>query len=143
VVLVETSDEIPKSRRNSDYRPRGSYDWICGDLLSYKDNNCRLSVPSLRANISNWSPTKTGQTIKYCLSEIVDQRCQLQYSIHLIMVIICANIVKLFIFGSIAWQFQYPSLITVGDAIVSFLNRPSPLTERACLLGRRAFQDML
>src|SRR6201992_4271918 len=70
--------------------PFGGYPsdtWICGNPA--EGPSCRNVSHALQANISDWRPSSTAFPIKYCLSESIDQRCQLQYSIHLFIVVIC------------------------------------------------------
>lgn len=63
------------------------------------------------------------------------------------MVVICvvavSNLVKVFAMLYVAFgNFDSP-LITVGDAIQSFLNRPDPTTSGMCLAGKLTFQPWI
>jgi hypothetical protein len=52
------------------------------------------------------------------------------------IVVICANIMKLLAMIAALWTLPQNTLAMVGDAAASFLSHPDPTTEGACLLSR-------
>ena len=78
--------------------------------------------------------------IEYCLSQTVEEHCKLQFSGAIMMVVIGCNLCKMAIMGYIAWKRPLEPLVTVGDAIASFLDEPDPTTIGSCLSGRVQFE---
>ncbi|KAF2751972.1 hypothetical protein M011DRAFT_11578 [Sporormia fimetaria CBS 119925] len=71
-----------------------------------------------------------------CLVQKVDPHCQVQFSsIALVIVIVC-NLIKVTLMIIILWRFNHPTLVTIGDAISSFLERPDPYTRDLYLLSK-------
>ena len=55
-----------------------------------------------------------GYSIQYCLSEVVPEYCTLQFSLHIMVVVICCNIIKLLCFV-LTFRIQEVScLATIG-----------------------------
>ena len=78
--------------------------------------------------------------IDYCLSKRVGEHCKLQFSVPIMIVVIICNMIKTVCMTMISWK-QYPEpLVTLGDAIVSFLDRPDVITKRNCMAGKTRFE---
>jgi hypothetical protein len=91
-------------------------------------------------NAQNWEVA--GYQIDYCLSEEMDEKCDLQFSLPIMIIVVTCNLVKtscmiLVVFG-LGGVLQ--PLVTVGDAIASFLNEPDPATKSMCLADKAFFQ---
>ena len=95
------------------------YDWICG-YDKYCDAQKKASEPT-------W--TLRDNEIDYCLVRYAPQRCALDLSVHLMITVIICNGVKLICFMCCLTLRDFEPLVTVGDAIVSFMERPDPTTE--------------
>ena len=80
--------------------------------------------------------------IEYCLSQKVDEHCKLQFSGAIMMAVIVCNLCKMIIMGYIAWKRPSEPLVTVGDAIASFLDEPDLTTMGSCLSGKDQFEEM-
>ena len=78
--------------------------------------------------------------IEYCLSQKVDEHCKLQFSGAIMVVVIVCNLCKMIIMGYIAWKRPLEPLVTVGDAIASFLDEPDLTTMGSCLSGKDRFE---
>ena len=91
----------------------------------------------VQANVTNWRPMVNDYAVKSCLSEDVPQQCKLQASIHLMSVVLFLNLAKAIImFLATRWMRGVP-LLTLGDAIATFLDRPDPTTKNMCLVTRK------
>ena len=117
------------------------YAWICGDTYKQDpyfngDPVCNLAIA--KANIGNW--IVGGYKIDYCMIEQVEQKCQLRFSLAIMVVVIISNIVKVSVMGLTIWKFQTPTLVTIGDAMASFLDTPDPNTLGMCLATREIFR---
>lgn len=78
--------------------------------------------------------------INYCLSQTVEEHCKLQFSGAILVVVIVCNFCKMTIMGYIAWKRPSEPLVTVGDAIASFLDHPDLTTTGNCLAGKDQFE---
>ncbi|ORY11501.1 hypothetical protein BCR34DRAFT_513729 [Clohesyomyces aquaticus] len=78
----------------------------------------------------------------YCLSEIVPQRCQIQFSLNILIVVIVANVLKVSLLSITLWYLNQETLVTVGDTIRSFLERPDPTTIDCCLMSRHTVDTL-
>lgn len=81
---------------------------------------------------------KQSYPIEHCYSEIAGQgTCQLQFVSYILYVVIGCNLIKL---GCMAvttwslWNLNEPIFATVGDAVVSYMERPDETTEGWCLM---------
>lgn len=64
----------------------------------------------------------------YCMSQAVEERCALHFSRAILLVVIGCNAIK---FGCLLWTLlrcRDPTLVTLGDAIASFLETPDKIT---------------
>lgn len=72
-----------------------------------------------------------------CLSQKLEERCQLLYNPPICVTIIACAIVKVVcMFLAARLDREEPPLLTVGDAVASFLTRPDPTTAGMCWMGR-------
>lgn len=102
-----------------------SFMWVCpyGSCDTY----------ALARDSSNWEVY--GFRIEYCLSIIQPSRCKLQLSVYMLAVVIVMNSLKLLCMIWTLLRTTEPTLVTLRDAIVSFLDRPDKLTRARCLMG--------
>ena len=78
--------------------------------------------------------------IQYCLSQRVREHCKLQLSITMMVIVIICNFIKLCCTSWIVWKQDTEPLVTLGDAIASFLSRPDATTIKTCLADKDQFQ---
>jgi hypothetical protein len=79
-------------------------------------------------------------TVKYCLAEPVDRVCHVGLSSGLLLgVTICVLIktVVAIVASVVLCRQSHPPLVTLGDAIASFITRPDPNTVGMCTIGQR------
>ena len=112
--------------------------WVC-DLPEefYTGHHPECNPGKIAADASTW--TMGGRPIQYCLSEPVEEHCKLQFSVGIMIIVIICNAIKMAVMGHVAWT-QPSNLVTVGDAIASFLDKPDPTTTGSCLAGKEHFQ---
>ncbi|OQE36889.1 hypothetical protein PENCOP_c011G05832 [Penicillium coprophilum] len=121
----------------------GPYDWICPHGVGYICNVS--SLPDIRSHIANDNWTVGDYKIDYCLAEKEQQRCKLQYSFTILMIVILFNVLKTVILFYMWLQIPDTDIpiLTIGDAIASFLRRPDRYTRGGCLLAYRNVRHML
>jgi hypothetical protein len=141
-------------------------DWVC-DSPQYQMNATNYCwAGNLLPTASDWSVDVVGEDIpvQYCLAEDLanmDDWCGLHFN-TIILIIICAvNFFKaisiLFTWGFLVqgWHWKrllrpvvlprendedYRPMVTVGDAIQSFLGRSDDTTQGMCLVSQKDFQ---
>jgi hypothetical protein len=109
------------------------FDWICVDDNEYDGLPC--TPRSAQGYASNW--TLYNFPVEYCLSKIVDDPCQLQFNIYILLVVATCNLVKALIMTWMALRYKPSGFMTVGDAVASFLANPDPTTAGICMMSSR------
>jgi hypothetical protein len=103
-----------------------------GECLSQEGSRF---LPRLRADPSMWSPF-LGLPVKKCLSEPTGQKCKLKFSVPLAIVVIVFNAIKALALLVGISQLRDDPMLTVGDAVMSFLQRPDPSSLSMCLASQ-------
>lgn len=111
----------------------GWYDpsWAAEVRFEQANTTCHSTFGSPEIGIIGDSYTVDG-----CLSMSVDQRCQLLFVPSFAMIVIGCGVIKLACIAFIAHRDSGKKLLTVGDAIASFLTRPDPYTTKRCLKAK-------
>lgn len=123
-----------------------SYHWICLDSENdYPDSflcgapaACPNLIPGIKADASTWSVM--GDQVQYCLSEQPEQHCKLQFNLGFALIIIVFNAIKTAIMAYTAFSMSGTPLMTVGDAIASYMEREDEASSGKCLLSRSDVQ---
>ena len=116
------------------------------DTFSATVNNapqgCPMAFNNNCTDPQNWSidiPSINGIRTQYCLSRLEEEHCKLQFSLAIMIVVIMCNLIKTTCMSIIAWKQDPEPLVTLGDAIASFLDRPDVTTEGNCIVGKTRF----
>ncbi|KAK5754060.1 hypothetical protein LTS12_015814 [Elasticomyces elasticus] len=104
------------------------YKWICADT---SDDRHVCDITAAKENATNW--TIGGRKVDYCLAQTTEPHCQFYI---LLAVIICNMIKSLSMLGALYWQ-RDGTLVTLGDALASFLAEPQSSTQGRCLMSKR------
>jgi hypothetical protein len=127
------SQQVPSSDDDIEIDP---YRWICdqrrGILL---EEPCSHYLSGIRSGDS-W--IMYGYTVNYCLADVEGEKCTLEFSLPLAIAVIGANFVKAVLIVLATILLRGTPLLTLGDAIASFLRSPDTLTEANCLLSRES-----
>jgi hypothetical protein len=145
VVVVSTPPSTPENSvlgyLNWKYGEQQN-SWICGTNTSDSMILSTLPIESFDclpetalAELADWY--MAGEQVRYCLSELVPERCKLQFSLHIMVVVIFCNLVKLICLAQTGWGMVGRTLVTLGDAVESFLEKPDPVTEGICLVDMK------
>ncbi|KAF2790980.1 hypothetical protein K505DRAFT_310397 [Melanomma pulvis-pyrius CBS 109.77] len=124
----------------------GSYGWICSDLRTW---DATTTCASLLGQIENapdaWKVGTTagigyvtvGPTygVQYCLSEKTEPRCKLQFILPIMVLVTILNLLKAILIFYVPLGMKEEPLMTMGDAVASFLEREDPTTKGMCLLS--------
>ena len=113
--------------------------WMCPGPLG--SGGCYRSwISSMVANKLPWVLTlSTGEEVEVrgCKSEIIEERCKVQFSLGIMIAVICCNLVKACAMIMTFVRSREPTLVTLGDAIDSFLRISDPTTRGICFADRR------
>ena len=120
-----------------------AYTWICsGDSRLYNpEGDCKTS--DLLNQPDDW---KLGDlethihTVQSCVSKPIEERCQVQFSIVIMAIVIVCNFLKALCMFLALWRQKSQPLVTLGDAVEAFLRKPDPSTEDMCLAGKDMFK---
>ena len=114
----------------SDPRAIPSYDWQCFGL---SDSQHFCNGTTLHHSLQpggQWKPF--GRAVKHCWAERTEERCSLTFNVGIGLAVICCNLVKACcMFFTLIWV-RRPGLMTLGDAIQSFINCHDPHTAGLC-----------
>lgn len=97
---------------------------------------CDDYIPAIKSSVQTWQPY--GYSPDYCLSERLPENCGLHVNLVLIWIVVSCNIVKIAAMLLVALRDPGKKLVTIGDAISSFLENPDPTTIGHCLLDEQS-----
>lgn len=129
--------------------------WVC-DTVGVGTASC--DIPSLRANAASWTlpgnagnvtnvvsddgyvyqdcpDVKANYPISHCLVEPAVQHCKVGVSVVFLGIVIACNLFKVVCLTMTTLRLRHHPLVTMGDAVESFLDHPDPSTRGACLLS--------
>ncbi|KAJ6130299.1 hypothetical protein N7512_003079 [Penicillium capsulatum] len=91
------------------------------------DTTCKSSTAS----------SGSSHVVDSCLAIQADEQCQLLYSPPICIVIMLTGLVKVIamILAARIGRFRPPPLLTLGDAVASFMTKPDPTTEGICWIS--------
>jgi len=109
------------------------HSWICNDV-----GGSPCNVAAATGNTTHW--TVGGMKIDHCVSKLEQEHCRLQFSTSIMYAVIIMNLLKVVVMiVSLSWRSE-PALVTVGDGLASFLEKPDATTAGRCLMGYRDAQ---
>ena len=124
---------------DSSYGKPDTYNWICSGIPDVWEDEykyfCDLNKALAKAD--EWIVGK--KPIDYCLSRKTEERCKLQFSLIIMVFVIACNLVKMICMIVTIWKERVATLVTLGDAISSFLDDPDPTTAGCCLADKDSF----
>jgi hypothetical protein len=111
------------------------------DLLSATgraDNDTYLSFPVPQMTGEGWIPMKKGSVhVAYAFARVVQSgNSSLEISLFFMLIVIVSNLVKAIAMLLVLLDERPVYLVTVGDAIASFLETPDPVTLDLCTLSK-------
>jgi hypothetical protein len=148
VLLVADNNTIADVQMNEvsylEYVPEfswdGGSDWMCQYREVYMPCELRVEIQRYRANVSTWRPLHSTAPITYCLSERLPDVCKVQCSLQILIIVVVINVFKAALMFYIAFATREDPLLTVGDAVASFLKEPDTWTAGMCLASKEDFK---
>ena len=114
--------------------------WMCSNSRLGPHGCDTGKLSSMVANGNPWLLTlSTGEEVEVsrCRSEITHEKCKVQFSLGIMITVICCNLVKACAMIMTVVRSREPTLVTLGDAIDSFLRISDPTTTGICFADRR------
>jgi hypothetical protein len=100
------------------------------------------NIPDAIQNVKNgndWTVAlnASGSTFAYqidhCLSEIIPEKCQVNFTLQLMIVVVVCNVAKFACMTLATYTSTREPLVVIGDTIASFLERKEEKTKGLCL----------
>ena len=107
--------------------------WVCPngnpcDVRGLAGNMSTWQLGGFRTDAADDAPT-INPTVEYCLATPFPPQCKVKASPPLLLAVIVCNIIKLACLIHVLCQRSFEPLVTIGDAIDSFLKRPDSMSE--------------
>lgn len=121
--------------------PADPFNWICNQILLQDPRSCDQRPTCLQTvstiDPDDWRPFK-GNKIEYCLSQTIEEKCNLALNEPIIGVVLVFNLVKciLLVWTILLLGKEHSNLMTIGDSIASFIRSPDETTRDMCLMSR-------
>jgi hypothetical protein len=131
-----------------------SYEWVCsGSAEWWRDahwgsngieTHCSDFFDNIKEHSDAWkvgfprgeAPFESlTYNVSYCLSEQVPSHCKLQFVPGIMILVTILNFFKAVIIFYVAIGMKDEPLMTMGDAVASFLEKEDPTTKNMCLLS--------
>jgi hypothetical protein len=98
-------------------------------------------LPLLQADPSLWAPI-SGRPVRQCFREPTDRKCKINYSVHLAIVVILFNAMKTLTILASVFALRNNPMLTIGDAVASFLREPDTSTFKMCLISQQRIHNV-
>ncbi|KIW64190.1 hypothetical protein PV04_09143 [Phialophora macrospora] len=142
--LFKIADNEFPEKITSQYNP---FAWICDnpDVVNQTDACCENKwgfipcskiTPKLVDVADQWSTG--GFEVDHCLSEPVESQCHLHFNLILMGVVLAFNILKAVGIAYVTFWLGESPIITVGDALQTFIRHPDSTTEGMCLASHQS-----
>lgn len=91
-------------------------------------------VGMVRKNAANWYIY--NYKIEYCLAQVAEPHCKLQFSLQILLAVIIMNLGKCITMFLTLYRAKDLTLVTLGDAVACYLDNPDELTKGRCLMAK-------
>ena len=127
-----------------EFDPGSPFLWMCVDYPDTYKGYRSCSIDKLRQHASNWTvlsdhPTTEHSVVQYCISQQKEEHCSVQLHVNIMAIVIVANCIKIMVMLLTLRTQRHDPLVTLGDAIKSFLKKNDPTTSGTCLKGKAEF----
>ncbi|KAF6834613.1 hypothetical protein CMUS01_06085, partial [Colletotrichum musicola] len=113
------------------------FEWMCQREVVDEIQTCEDWLLEFKATPDNWKPFKS--VVKECYSQATDEHCKIKFSQLLCWVVVAVNLLKVALMLLIAFGRGESPLLTVGDAVASFLEHTDETTRGMCLKTKQGF----
>ncbi|KAJ8109018.1 hypothetical protein OPT61_g7764 [Boeremia exigua] len=114
----------------------GPIRWLCsGITIERPARRCLDRFGELSNSTQPW--TIGGRRVDYCLSEKAEPRCRLHFSPLIAIIVTALNFFKALLMFYVVYSLEDNPLMTMGDAVASFLDKRDATTEYVGLISIR------
>lgn len=107
--------------------------WICSTTSGLEGSYCDPKVQQQNTTwsvpVSNWKADPDFASVDRCLAKEESGHCSILFSRPLMISVIICNVLKIACLATTLFLSDFNPLVTVGDAIASFLARPDSNTQ--------------
>lgn len=102
--------------------------FVHGDQI-FQDDQSELSPewPGV-SGVYTYNASFNNLEVAYCLAEPTDYKCKVGVSNILLLVVVICTLIKVALCTLVVWKLPDTSLVTLGDALESFIAKPDPRT---------------
>ena len=126
-----------------------SPDWLCGagSPCDRATRLCNISTGERKWTFKTdqddfyYSESDDSFQVSRCRVERFVPHCKVTFSIYILLIVIVCNALKALALCLVLFLPSFTPLITVGDAVSSFLSHPDPTTEGCGILGPATTRD--
>jgi hypothetical protein len=119
------------------YNKYNRYGWLCDyNGRSDWDENGGCTTEKAKQQVQSAGWTVYGWKVSGCVSEKVQERCSVNFSLGVGIAVILANLGKTLCITAVCLLLRDQPLLTIGDAICSFFRNPDSTSANCCLLTR-------
>ncbi|KAK4234231.1 hypothetical protein C8A03DRAFT_38010 [Achaetomium macrosporum] len=118
---------------------RQAYQWMCSqdpEYASICSTPCEDVIPRYKADPDGWTPFGVA-AVKECYSLPTEERCKLLFSPTLCWLVTALNLFKGILMLATALRRDTRPILTVGDAVASFMAVPDEWTTDMCLVSKQ------
>jgi len=111
--------------------------WMCDGQSSGFCVPCEEVLLGAKADPSSWKVL--GRPVKYCLSERAPDQCKVHFNTTIAVIVNSINAAKVAAFILLFFMIQSPPLLTLGDAVASFMENPDETTRGIGVVSKSDF----
>jgi hypothetical protein len=108
---------------------------LSGDWIDHRQFAQKASETN-NATFYNEKQGPTTAHVTHGIAKNVSPESRLQISLVFMLIVIAFNFFKLAIMTWVLYTDRSTYIVTLGDAAASFLERPDPVTQQQCMLGK-------
>lgn len=108
-----------------------------GSSISWSPVNISLHLPFGTASLNG----AQYFNVSTCYSETSMDQCKIKFSLPIMILVIICNVAKASCMALTVWHLRRAPLVTLGDAIASFLDNPDPITKDLCLITKEDIEN--
>ena len=116
------------------YPDANPFAWVCGGFQRVCNETIFCAQGVSQLDPADWRPF--GSKVAYCLSEQPEQQCSVEFGLQLAIVVMACIFSKAIALLCTFLFVKENPILTVGDAVASFLERGDETTAGMCLMNK-------
>ncbi|KAK2728229.1 hypothetical protein CKAH01_11223 [Colletotrichum kahawae] len=141
LIVTNEGNKTPNNTVGTDFVSSSASSGISWMCTSYSDDKpCDEEISDIKKNPESWRPY--GLEVKACYSEAPEEHSRLLFSSTICYVVTALNLLKAILMLLVAYGDTHIGerpILTVGDAVASYLEYPDDRTQGMCLRSKKDF----